>query len=496
MRASCTSFPLLENLLTSMSAQDSTNGWDIVCSYSIDVLNEILATSHENGTLVHAVQFTVQGTLIDGSSYTADFDIALGAPVMQFLADQSGECQLTMPLTGTYSINGGTVQSLPAGYSLIANVPLGAMYGDGEIATVGNVVSFTEGQQAQAHIVLHFKNGTSSGTFFIIQPQPPDQFTELFTIILPNLQNYFQSNVNEIDYALTALSNIAVTASSDTVTIVPKSFVFASNEGVLSLYIVTENSGNGQGNLRPSFQPGGTETIPIPEGYTSSLIFSKSFLEKVYFTASAAGSQILSFLVLSSPVGLSLAVTANIAELNINPSYVAEGTQFLCDDIIIDYTVNPFLISFAGSQASIAWGYEKTVNWQYTFSMPGQRDSTTENGESLVKISLPGSLPGDTQNKLTSNLVLQENDITLNFQLSAGDYTIDTTSNNSIVSFGHIVSEKVTSYLDNNIPSIAFHFGGINYFAATNLLFPDRQTFNSAGVYVPRDLLLVGNIHK
>lgn len=489
------SFPSLSDLVTVMEGGTATNGWDIVCSYSLDALNQILATSHQNGKLVQAIQLTAQGTDVSGHPYTIEFDITLGAPTMQFFSDLSGECQLTMSIAGTYAVNGGEVQSISGGYNLVANVPLGAIYGDGQVATTGNVVTFEDGQQTQAHIVLHFKGTTSNdgsptGTFFTIQPQPSNS-SEVLNILLTKLQTYFLNEVNEIDYSLTALTaspaNTSISSASNEIAIIPKSFVFGCDTGVLSLYILTENSGNATGNPRPVFQPGGKEILPIPQGHTASIVFSKAFVEKVYLNA--AYFQIDN----TVEVGIGVKYTAAIPPLLYNPSHLG-NPQLQSDSINIDYSKLPFSILFQTNQASISWMYQQTIHWTWS-DIGTQEEGTTE-----IQVSLPGSLPGDKSPKITGQPNVQGNDVSVDLEIVSSDFTVSVNSPSKFWSAGPTVAETITSYLkENTPPSISIKFGGMNYFAVSNLLFPDSQAFHvdtGVGVYVPYDMLLVGNIQS
>ncbi|KAJ9105057.1 hypothetical protein QFC19_003689 [Naganishia cerealis] len=55
-------------------------------------------------------------------------------------------------------------------------------------------------------------------------------------------------------------------------------------------------------------------------------------------------------------------------------------------------------------------------------------------------------------------------------------------------------------YLKVTISPLSLNFGGLDYFLATNLLFPGEHVFNAdpitTGLHIPRDTLITGNLHK
>ncbi|WKK83716.2 hypothetical protein QYS48_15675 [Marivirga arenosa] len=339
-------FDNFSQMSTAMKGENTTNGWDVVCSYDLTKLNELLSEKYKQGKLVADIPGVViwDWVLDFGGLNMTTYDFKLSEPVLNFNLD--GRATLNMPISKISSTNQGVVVSkvgavdTPAKYksetwysvsngeyteltdqskiaigdcamyendwykitsikspepgpsvtgthSLVGSIPISAILGDNQIYNKGTIVVFKESAPtSQAHIVLHFSNKASNPATFAISPKLDSNFNKEAQL-LNSITNFFSNSVNDIDYAL---NSIAPTPSPTGETMItPKSFVFntvttGNNTGVLSTYIATtQNKGVGQTN--PSFTVAGKRSSPIPKGNTASMIFSQSFIQNIFLTS-------------------------------------------------------------------------------------------------------------------------------------------------------------------------------------------------------------------
>ncbi|RIE03626.1 hypothetical protein [Cohnella faecalis] len=129
-----TNYPELSDLVNLMEGRPSTNGWDVVCSYSVHQLNAFLKSQYEAGKLAREVVLTTEREdPITEMKYTVRYDIQFASPVLSFIAGRSGFATLTMPINeGSFAriimadVEKRTIP-IPGGrYSVQAIVPLAA----------------------------------------------------------------------------------------------------------------------------------------------------------------------------------------------------------------------------------------------------------------------------------------------------------------------------------------------------------------------------------
>lgn len=501
---------LVNQLGTGTSA---TNGWDIVCSYGVDALNKVLQDSHTQGRIDSKISVTADRTNpLSHKKSTITFNLDLGAPTLRFIAGMSGFCELSIPISSaTYDIveddsnNSGSASSssgapdsstLPAGYSIIARVPLAATFGDTSVsaAAAGQVVTFEA--DSTASMVIHFKAGSSTGTKFDIDgPDPGVDYSDLIYIyMLPAIEKYFSTEVTELDYCLAALTNKP--SDSTVMTIDPKSFIFASDTGILSLYIQTSNSGNPQGDLNPVFEPGGVEMLAVPDGKTASLIFSKQFIQNLYLlpVMQKSGTVQIDDVTGSSDEvkGLHFTLVPTQSTLTIAPGVHpprdngADDNAVSIDSINIDFNALPIKISLVKDIGAVDWHFSQDLEWEWMKSTNPKGEPTISKGDLTVTIDLNYSI---------SMTNVTDDSLTLDFEVGADQYNV--TSPDGF--WDEIIDDPATiqTTVQAAVPALNFNFGGINFFAASNLLFPNKSSFKIdtvKGISVPGDLLIVGDI--
>lgn len=493
-----------------------TNDWDVVCSYSVDALNNILKDQHDRKTLVTNLKLSTPPQRdIDPPHelFSTEYDLNLDTPVLKFVAGSSGSAILTMPILGssTYNIKdskGNVLETDPisAGYSLVASVPLAAITGNNAVSVSGDVI--TIGNADSAKIVLHFK---SSLTNFSIQPEPKNSDGSINTALtdkdmLDGVLQYFQYQVGELDYCLTEVSSSSASNPAG-ITIQPSSFVMASDQNTLSLYIQTANSGNPVGNPNPAFQPNGREMLPIPQGYQASLIFSRQFVENVYLVPLLKAGREYSFASQTDGIGMTFNSNSPPVTYDMSTGTRISG-DFYIDTLVMDFSTPAlaYNISFNKSQGQISWNFGQTLNWHGDETMPDGSGGWTKEGKKgscSVSISLNKeiSLANVDQRTLTIDCsVTSQPKTPPDPYRNAGDYNV-TCANNGDIDFWGPVSGSVSDLANiarAGLPNeLNLNFGSLNFFAVTNLLFPGRQVLNIdavKGISIPGDLLLVANI--
>lgn len=486
------------------SGTSATNGWDIVCSYGVDALNKVLKDGHSNGRIAEKVTFKVdRKNPLSHLHSTITFNLVLDAPTLDFIAGLNGYCNLTMPISsGQYkSVDdaGNVLDSgnLPDGYSIVATVPLAATFGDTatSASTAGTVIDFEA--DTTSSMVIHFKAGASSNTKFTVSgPTPgPDSYDLIYTYLVPGIEHYFSTEVAELDYCLAALTNKASNTSD--MTIAPKSFIFGSDTGILSLYIQTTNSKNPQGDLNPLFAPGGVEMLAVPDDKTASLIFSKQFIQNLYLlpvmnplgtvqidtvTGSDADVKGLHFTLIPTQSTLSIAPAVH------PPSNMgSDNTAVSIDSIDIDFNALPIKIAFVKNDGSVSWDFSQSLEWEMSQCTDPKALPKTTTGDITVTVNL------DYSNSMVN---VSDDSFTLDFEITSDLYKVTASPDGfweQIIDDPAEIQRKVQAA----VPSLSFNFGGINFFAASNLLFPNQNSFKidkTSGISIPGDLLIVGDI--
>lgn len=503
------SLPNLDELVKSMSGFPCTNNWDIVCSYTIDQLNQFLQTQYDAAKLAKEVKVsTEKQDPITGDDFTISYNIQFASPKVSFISGVSGSVTLEMPINdgSSYSVtsNGTTrpPQTIPGNtYSVQAVVPLAAINGDtGEITEQGNIIEFSNGKVHDNHVIIHFNN--EKGATFAIDPKPDSKDTDiLVTYFLPALVTYFQTEINEVDYALSTVNNTPPASGLSSFT--PKSFVFASmgdesekETGVLSIYIQTCESGNPPGSAIPSFQPGDTSTFPIPSSYTASIILSYDLITKAFLQPQLEAS---GFTVAFNTVTDGISV-----QLMKHDSVIAQGSSsdgkfvyggYSYDGLTLSLEAHPLKLVIKQGQLLFDWEGNATSGWStYTPEEPGH--STSEYGTIDITIQLK---------EKTAKLSLSNDAITIiEVDFSSPDFSITNVAEACsglarLNGCRELIPPFYTQEMKLTIPSINVALNGFDFFITTNLLAPGQHIIDvnsTVGILTPHDFLIVGQIAK
>jgi hypothetical protein len=492
--------PALADLVSAMTAVPSTNGWDVVCSYTTDQLNAFLSAQYDADALQKLV--TIQTTSADpltGEPFTIAYRLLFAAPSLSFIAGVRGVAAVDMPIldgsTYTVSASGTPPKTtlIPGGqYVLKATVPLAAISGDGTVSEAGNVITFTQGDVTSHRIVLHFAN--EKGTTFEMSPSPDSsQSTPLDVLLMPLLLNYFQTQVSELDYSLAGITNQAA-SGSDTIT--PVSFVFTSatfgGDGVLSLYIQVAESQQPPGDANPSFQPAGRVVAPIPTGHTASLILSYELVTGYFLTKELTASG-LTPTFQTSPAGVqaSLSSTQSIVAPSANDQSFFESYTF--EGLDVPLSTHPLTLTIADGTLTLKWQATLTSTWTQVVAL----DDGPSGISGVVDVTV--SLEKSSTISAPSSAALSFGTI----EIAASDISVNPTAQSC--SFWDRVldhcSEDVPAYYSQLTfsipPQLTLSLPNLDLFATTNLLSPGQNVLTidtTAGLHTPHDFLLVGQV--
>ncbi len=583
-------FDNFSEMSTAMAGENTTNGWDVTCSYDLAKLNQMLSDRYKQGKLVASIpNVNIWQWVLDFDGLNIDtYNFELSEPILNFNLD--GRATLNMPITkisssiqgyvvskvGTvtgpalykaetwYSVKDGTYteikdQSKPAvgncamyendwykittvkspspgpsitdSHSLIGSIPISAILGNNQIYNKGTVVVFkSNSPNTEAHIVLHFSNKAANPATFSISPKLESNFNKEAKL-LNSITNYFSNSVQDIDYALNSISPKPSTTGETMIT--PKSFVFntvstGNATGVLSTYIETTQN-NGKGQVDPIFTVQGKRSSPIPKGNTASMIFSQNFIQNILLSNQLKKSLTdcsVTFTNLSS--GIQANIHASDVSVGIKIPQKETGSQTVgyqggsstttyyvkVDDDVISSNDYPITMKILNNKISLAWNIDHAG---FNYATGSQTCSYYAFGHNCDDLSWST----DTGHKITigitsdpsspSLITLDASDnihISPDLKFAEKTYTASVSPKPASKSCwdkfwtgdaANEVHNALQGALGNFAPKITLSFNGINYFATTNILFPGGNVFDvdtAAGLQVPRDLVLLGNINK
>ena len=495
-----------DDLINKMKGQLTTNNWDVVCCYNETKINELLAQKYKSGKLVTEVPF--KGSYHDDffdADVNIDGTLKLKEPLLNFVLGERYLCNLKMEIEGgSYNVEitgrPKKTEDIPGGViELVSNVPMAAICGDTKkVEDGGKVIDFDSGSTSQS-IFLHFQN-TAQTTFDIVPVEGKEadaKNVDLYAnpnvrpVIIEIIKEYFKSNVEQIEYAVGGITN---KKSDESVVLLPKSFIFSASkpdpnkEGSLNLYIQTVNSGNPQGDLTPNFQPGGTAELPIPDGYTASLILSNNLMNKILIDQFKDIKINPELQTVSEGICIALKKDDKI---KIPGVHTMGMDQCNSQDLNIDFNTSPYMFNLTLNNLQLSWSFSQRIKWtEDTVDPTG--GYIHDAGEIEVDASADKTFP------LTST-----SDQNLDFDCSLKESDINVTTKTikkmwpSWMSGENTFKDDIKSKVPGAIGNVSFNLKSVSVFAVSSLLFPDNNIFNidcKEGFHVPKDLILFGNI--
>ncbi len=498
----------LAELVKAMGGSPCTQKWDIVCSYSVEKLNDFLKAQYDAGKLAKIVEINFDTELPFLGKTNIAMHLEFDSPRLLFLQNSPGFGKLIMPINnGTYLITPDDKQFppkkgsiTPEKYRLMATIPIKGLKGD-TLIPQGQVIVFEEKGET-GHIVLHFTN--EEGTEYKFDPEPEGESDIYLKTALVELVLFFQSKINEFAYALASVNNTPPSAGLSVFT--PQSFVFASvgdgDCGALSIYIQTAESGNPQGNPCPSFVPGYQTTSPIPTGYTASIILSydlitKSFLkpqlEKCGFNVSFKNVMDEKSSVIKDGIYAGLVLISGTKDLVFQKTHKRYMDCGLWYEWSVDgctMKMEPLDFSIQDGLAKVDWtDHNDRLHWDYTVDDPESPAHNYLEGKVTIKAEVHKNsiLKAVGETTVLADMDVSKEDITISLTESTEWWTT--------VPDLYLNNLKFPS----SFPTLHVDMHGFDFFRTTNLLAPGKHMIEvdpGAGVSTPRDFLIVGQVVK
>jgi hypothetical protein len=497
----------LSKIIEAMKGQRSTNGWDVVCCYSQEKINQIFKQRHQKGDIISNVKFSGEVDLPFVGKVAFESELKLRAPEITFSTEMGNKCKLTMDIEGGYVLlrnkeNKEQRENIPADtIRVVCIAPIAAASGDwNEIHDGKTPIIFKSESESTHHIFLHFKN-TELTTFTvepiegreseasklkICQPGLSDDFTKL-------LKAFFKSDVSDISYELAAIKGTKVYGI---IPITPISFIFAQSTAIgnspasLNLYIRTEESGNLPGDITPSFQPGGKVIAPVAEGYTASLIISGAFMEKMLLKGFKNYNPSV-----YSHDGNGLKLALHVDKIIDYPGYCRdvnhnfEGIKInMCNSLMY------FSIKTRDTNTTCDLEFKSDRVNGYYYNWDQVRDMAV-GGDGYIHVSFEihqsKDLRFDEHKLISISAAVESNAVKVDadIELKHGGWKI---SQEPIV-------EGIKQKVLETASSIGFKMDSINTFVVSNFLFSDSSRFEfNAGdkYYMPFDFIAFGNIQS
>ncbi|KAF7593542.1 hypothetical protein BBP40_011270 [Aspergillus hancockii] len=285
------------------TAETTTDGWDVIVSYSEDKLNALLKKywaqrfDQTNITFDHTI-----GN--DTNYFTYTFSLTLDPPTFSFgsVSTTHGSVAvstLSWKFTGSVhtlivasgqEIDGGTEEvGKDQDLYLKVETPVSAM--DGEATDIDEAkpsdatFQFSDNTESSYKVILHFQNASDSD-WSVETPNPTDPLKDS----LKEMVNALMDNEEVKSFTFT-LGTIKNTKNQISDFLQPQEFRFNAVEGVLSIFIKVKG-GSGKGTAEaPQFKLTHEKGIAaIPKEYEASIILSQSLIRDDYLVKQIQGT--------------------------------------------------------------------------------------------------------------------------------------------------------------------------------------------------------------
>lgn len=416
-----------------------------------------------------------------------------------------------------FPMSGGKPSDPFAGksYVLQARVPLASVAGN-QVVPAGAVVTFDASKgRTEGQIILNFDITNGTGAQFTLldfsSPGSVPAIEKDAPTLMEDLRVYFSRALSGIQLRLAGVSVGPETPNQ--IPVRPRAFAFWStqldNVSVLSIFLNIDGSFTPNPAGQPSFQYNdGTAGLPIPQGYSGSLIVSRDYLTRNYFLRAftrAGFNQLNPAGDTLSPISFSAnyhkPTTVIGKPIDVAYSFMAfisgfTGAEFgtvHVDDYSFGFTIHSdgLLVIAAPQVARI----DIPVHIHYTtmgskYSPPRH---LTDNKTATATLKIDMSIP-------ISNAQPQQDGFSLRFSVNENDYSVSTTSNIGASCDDHTqrdVEATVRKEIGNIAPSITVQLPELQTLALENMLFNGATRFHltpAAKMHFPHDLLLMGEL--
>lgn len=510
-------------LEAAMSKGSATCKWDVVTSYSLEKLNSILAQSHDAGKSPKKVCFdlAVGAPALGIPERNHHVTLDLGYPTLQFQADSKpASCELSIPISsGSIECNADETLSQmvsPNAYTIKITAPLASVSGKhGKVSEQGEIITVNE-YDSDHKIFLDFSRDDRT-TFKVVSQSgetlPADDVFghENQRLLADALRHHFTDTCDDILYELGSISQYK--GAKGDMLLRPEQFVLVTQsdgeDAVLSVYINVSGTDNPSGEDHPSFKPGGSAILPIPQGSDASIIFSRDAMSRMLAAALQSNTDAVTSAGIFMPhtttghAGVKLVPQPDKVELSYQHKSGGKGRWVQHDKVsvnnfTVDYNQHPLRLSFDENKVNalqLDWSVQQQhVGWKYERWVTGAKVDNDK-----------GDLEFDCSAKKTVALNFSDNKLSLDASLQRGDYQASFKRGKGnwgdFSNPGRSIPGRLLDQLTSapNWKSSCLTMPAIDFTQEKNVLLDGNHTFSidtAAGLTAPWDYLLVGNIYS
>ncbi|KAK6544733.1 hypothetical protein TWF694_001418 [Orbilia ellipsospora] len=521
------------DLVNEMKGKETTNGWDMLVSYNVQQINDLLKVRAEKlpgvlniGKIVTQYQDPfADDDEEDEATVAMVFELKLSTPTLQF-NDGQGQVTLHFPMEGTTKKGDSSPKAIKPGHSLQIVTNLTNVSGTLTDTANPHLADFTPDSNAtktpSKHVVILDPGLTKAqgicidfssikpGTLTVLDPKGKE--SRLANTIKTELTNHFMET-GGLRYYIAGISN-SYQSQQGSEFLKPSAFCFSvipaadAGQGTLCMWIdVKDGGGNGDRPTGPTsltFHPDKQDVHPIPEGSTASIIFSYRLMAK-WLKKSFENLKCRDFNVVQKDGG-GLKFELKLPGGHVKAFPGSTETKFMgwdnfppvgfdMDSIITTVDFDPHV---SEKPATMKFSLSKTTDWSYTVYCDGPPGSIRHEGRVYHQFEFVDSATWKGSDDITK----YPNIINLKF-IHQENFTVTGTTEN--YSWGQRVwggkeNEVPAVYksITVKVPQMNLDLPGIDYFLTTNLLLPGARLFKAKdpqrNLATPRDLILLGDI--
>ncbi|KAJ5765860.1 hypothetical protein N7520_005419 [Penicillium odoratum] len=501
-----------------------TLGWDVVASYSEKQINKLLSVRHgtkKAGMLRNLVLTTEDYNPATDEPYTTTWNLNFGPPMLQFDAHASSQpmCSIQMDIiSGTKQVTGAP-KPIPTGWKLQLNgIPLATARGkisdEGEIeGGVENIVPgdtpihFGDANEEHSHVVLGFHLDKDNLKVLAISPDELDLKNKALGFMKTSFQegflDFFTGNNGKtaLSYSIASVNSASAPGHED---LKPVKFQFATfakgDLGIVSIFIQVKggfNAGTTEG-LQSLWQAQWlrSNTQPIPEHFTASLILSSEMIHRVLLQPGFQKSN-WDATNATEPTDFCNRVSARnhavwklpVQDIDYSAGvFHVDGPQINLHDFPLKMTITQK--DPAGSpEVTAHWQIEKDISWEARRPILANSDGHIH---AIFRLCDPDHY--DQPRKMDCTITLDDEAFGMDLQVNTQNFRMDQNEENAIE---FEAWQKGMRGIWTQAPNVKIGTMGLGFLRTTNLLTPDARVvdFNEEiGLKAPKDFVLVGDI--
>ncbi|KAH8429873.1 uncharacterized protein LDX57_007546 [Aspergillus melleus] len=480
----------------------TTDGWDVIVSYSEDKLNALLKKYWTQRFDAAEVSFQHKiGT--DNAYFLYTYNLTLEAPTLSFksITTTHGDIAvsaLSWKMSGTVHtvayMNGqegfSTDEDVGKDQDIYLDVvtPVSAM--DGESTDTSTAKSsdttfqFSDNTESSYKVILHFQNAQDTD-WSVQTASSSDPLNESLTELVHALMN--KEEFKGFTFTLGTVKN---TKDQTSDFLQPQQFRFNATEGVLSIFIQVKG-GSGKGTAEaPQFQLTHDSGIAaIPEGYEASIILSQTLIRDDYLVKRIAES-CKDTLQSSGGVTGSQASANPTVHLKFKSDKVWEGESMNHGgwpmvgegDLTVDWDKYPLILTLFDDGTPLTSHYKwvwdnASVTLSYTTMDP-----------------IHGATGGPYTSQITGSIKANSTPVatisgdTLKFNIQF------TSANQPDASFSDVGPADLTGSV--TFPELDLKLPDLDFFQTQNVLAPGEDFIKAQDTMCPCDLFVLGSMYS